>query len=164
MSADPRPPAPGFAELYARSCFSFLTGASHPEELLEQAASLGYSALAITDECSLAGVVRAYAAWRHTPDAPKLIIGSSIRFENGPTLVLLATDRAAYGQLSSLVTRGRRVIRRRRKMDAGWPSAFPTPAGSPLRSTWGRTTPPGAAGSKPRHNPPASRLPPPARR
>ena len=109
MSADPRPPAPGFAELYARSCFSFLTGASHPEELLEQAASLGYSALAITDECSLAGVVRAYAAWRHTPDAPKLIIGSSIRFENGPTLVLLATDRAAYGQLSSLVTRGRRA-------------------------------------------------------
>jgi len=109
MSADPRPPAPGFAELYARSCFSFLTGASHPEELLEQAASLGYSALAITDECSLAGVVRAYAAWRHTPDAPKLIIGSSIRLEDGPTLVLLATDRAAYGQLSSLVTRGRRA-------------------------------------------------------
>ena len=105
MSAAPLPP---FAELYARSCFSFLTGASHPEELIEQAVALGYSALAITDECSLAGIVRAYAAWRLQPEALKLIVGSSIRLQDGPTLVLLATDRAAYGRLSSLVTRGRR--------------------------------------------------------
>ena len=55
------PPPPPFAELYCRSCFSFLTGASHPDELLTQAASLGYTALAITDECSVAGVVRALA-------------------------------------------------------------------------------------------------------
>lgn len=105
MSAAPLPP---FAELYARSCFSFLTGASHPEELIEQAVALGYSALAIADECSLAGIVRAYAAWRLQPEALKLIVGSSIRLQDGPTLVLLATDRAAYGRLSSLVTRGRR--------------------------------------------------------
>jgi len=105
MSAAPHPP---FAELYARSCFSFLTGASHPEELIEQAVALGYTALAIADECSLAGIVRAYAAWRLQPEALKLIVGSSIRLQDGPTLVLLATDRAAYGRLSSLVTRGRR--------------------------------------------------------
>ena len=48
-------PPPAFAELYARSCFSFLTGASHPEELVEQAVTHGYAALAITDECSMAG-------------------------------------------------------------------------------------------------------------
>ena len=50
---------PGYAELHCVSNFSFLRGASHPEELCERAASLGYSALALTDECSLAGVVRA---------------------------------------------------------------------------------------------------------
>ncbi|WP_139826273.1 PHP domain-containing protein, partial [Derxia lacustris] len=55
-------PHPLYAELHARSNFSFLTGASHPEELVEQAHALRYVALAITDECSLAGVVHAYEA------------------------------------------------------------------------------------------------------
>ena len=99
---------PAFAELYCRSCFSFLTGASHPEELLDQAASLGYSALAITDECSLAGMVRAYAAWQRQPEAIQLIVGTRLQLADGPGLVLLVTDRAAYGRLSSLITRGRR--------------------------------------------------------
>ena len=103
------PEAPPFAELYARSCFSFLTGASHPEELVEQAGALGYTALAIADECSMAGIVRAWSAWRQQPEALQLIVGSSIRLEDGPTLVLLATDRAAYGRLASLVSRGRRA-------------------------------------------------------
>ena len=55
---------PGYAELHGLSNFSFLRGASHPEELVERAYQLGYAALAITDECSVAGVVRAWAAWR----------------------------------------------------------------------------------------------------
>ncbi|WP_408468700.1 PHP domain-containing protein, partial [Paraburkholderia graminis] len=53
---------PAYAELFCLSNFSFLRGASHAEELAERAAQLGYSALAITDECSLAGVVRAHVA------------------------------------------------------------------------------------------------------
>ena len=51
-----------YAELHALSNFSFLRGASQPEELVEQAKRLGYRALALTDECSLAGVVRAHVA------------------------------------------------------------------------------------------------------
>ena len=53
---------PAYAELHCLSNFSFLRGASHPEELVERAQALGYAALAITDECSLAGVVRAHLA------------------------------------------------------------------------------------------------------
>ena len=99
-----------FAELYARSCFSFLTGASHPEELVEQAVAHGYAALAITDECSMAGIVRAWSAWKTLPEGTlHLIIGTSLHLADGPELVLLATDRAAYGRLSSLITRGRRA-------------------------------------------------------
>ncbi len=100
---------PQFAELYCRSNFSFLTGASHPEELVEQADTLGYTALAITDECTLAGVVRAYSVCRQNPNALQLIIGSSIQLADGPLVVLLATDRAAYGCLSALISRGRRA-------------------------------------------------------
>ena len=100
---------PLFAELYARSCFSFLTGASHPEELVGQAVAYGYTALAIADECSMAGIVRAWSAWQAHSDVLQLIVGSSIRLADGPTLVLLATDRAAYGRLASLVSRGRRA-------------------------------------------------------
>jgi len=76
-----------YAELHSVSNFSFLRGASHPEELINQAATLGYEALALTDECSLAGVVRAHVARRNLADAdagepephPKFIIGSEIR-------------------------------------------------------------------------------------
>jgi len=97
---------PAYAELHARSNFSFLCGASHPEELAERAATLGYSALAVTDECSLAGVVRAHVAAgaRGLP----LIVGSEVALTDGPRLVLLATDREGYGGLSDLITRGRR--------------------------------------------------------
>ena len=125
------PPAPPpFAELYCRSCFSFLTGASHPDELLTQAASLGYTALAITDECSLAGMVRAYAAWQQQQGAIQLIVGTHLQLADGPWLVLLATDRSSYGRLSSLITRGRRAAEKgsyhltRADLDAGLPGCL----------------------------------------
>ncbi|HUO79194.1 MAG TPA: error-prone DNA polymerase [Steroidobacteraceae bacterium] len=98
---------PDYAELHALSNFTFLRGASHPEELVERADELGYRALALTDECSLAGVVRAHVAARDRP--LRLIVGSELCLEDGLRLVLLATDRAAYGDLVALLTRGRRA-------------------------------------------------------
>jgi len=97
---------PAYAELHCRSNFSFLSGASHPEELVERAATLGYAALAITDVCSLAGIVRAHLAARDA--GLSLIVGSQVELDGGLRLVLLATDRASYGDLCQLVTRGRR--------------------------------------------------------
>src|SRR3990172_3379849 len=95
-----------YAELHAVSNFSFLRGASHPEELVATAAALGYTALAITDEASVAGVVRAHVAARGR--SIKLIVGSEVRLTDGLRLVLLATDREGYGDLCELLTRGRR--------------------------------------------------------
>ena len=97
---------PKYAELHCRSNYSFLTGASHPEELVERAAELGYAALAITDECSVAGVVRAHVA--ADPHDLKLIIGSELRLDCGMRLVILATNRNGYGNLCELITLGRR--------------------------------------------------------
>src|SRR5258708_26328652 len=99
-------PLPAYAELHCLSNFTFLRGASHPEELVRRAAGLGYSALAVTDECSLAGVVRAHVAAKDV--GLPLVIGSEIRLPDGPRLVLLATDREGYGTLSELITRGPR--------------------------------------------------------
>jgi len=97
---------PPYAELHCVSNFSFLRGASHPEELCERAASLGYSALALTDECSLAGVVRAHLAAKDA--GIDLVVGSEFALADGPRIALYATDRATYGDLAQLVTRGRR--------------------------------------------------------
>ncbi len=97
---------PAYAELHCLSNFSFLRGASHPEELVERAQGQGYAALALTDECSLAGVVRAHLAAKDA--GLPLIIGSEFTLADGTKLVLLATDRASYGDLSQLITRGRR--------------------------------------------------------
>src|SRR6185436_751650 len=96
-----------YAELHCLSNFTFLCGASHARELVETAASLGYAALAITDECSLAGVVRAHSAAKDH-GALKLIIGAEFRLEDSLRFVLLATNREGYGNLSELITRGRR--------------------------------------------------------
>jgi error-prone DNA polymerase len=96
---------PDYAELHCLSNFSFLRGASHPEELIERAAALGYKALALTDECSLAGVVRAHAAAK--VHKLQFIVGTEISVEK-EKLVLLATDRRSYGAISSLITAGRR--------------------------------------------------------
>ena len=95
-----------YAELHCRTNFSFLEGASHPDELVNRAIELGYPALAITDRNSLAGVVRAYAAAREI--GLKLLIGAEVTPVDAPPLVLLATDRDAYGRLCRLLTVGRR--------------------------------------------------------
>ncbi|MEX2150761.1 MAG: error-prone DNA polymerase [Steroidobacteraceae bacterium] len=95
-----------YAELHCISNFTFLRGASHPSELVERARSLGYAALALTDECSLAGSVRAHAAARAA--GLPLIIGSEIALADGPRLVCLATSRQGYGALARLITKGRR--------------------------------------------------------
>ncbi|HSG75262.1 MAG TPA: error-prone DNA polymerase [Burkholderiales bacterium] len=97
---------PEYAELHCLSNFSFLRGASHPEELVSRAAALGYAALALTDECSLAGIVRAHVAAKE--HKLKLIAGTELRLEDGVRLALLAADRRSYGALCSLITTGRR--------------------------------------------------------
>jgi error-prone DNA polymerase len=96
-----------YAELHCLTNFTFLRGASHPHELVGQAVELGYEALAITDECSVAGVVRAHVAAKG--QQLKLIIGSELRLTCGLKLVALATDRRGYGRLCRLITRGRRA-------------------------------------------------------
>ncbi|MGB0714080.1 MAG: PHP domain-containing protein, partial [Gammaproteobacteria bacterium] len=96
-----------YYELHCTTNFSFLRGASYPEELIGRAAELGYGGLAITDECSLAGVVRAHGKAREL--GLPLIVGTAIGLHDGPRLVILATDREAYGDLSQLITRGRRA-------------------------------------------------------
>ena len=123
---------PNYAELHCRSNFTFLTGASHPEELVTRAARLGYSALAITDECSLAGVVRAHGEAKR--EQLHLIIGTEMQLTLPQTqtqtqtqpqpqphsaafktpsapharLVLLAQTRRGYGNLSHWITVARR--------------------------------------------------------
>ncbi|MDG1079135.1 MAG: error-prone DNA polymerase [Porticoccaceae bacterium] len=94
-----------YAELHCISNFTFLRGASHPHELVKRASDLNYSAIAITDECSLAGVVKAHvAAIDHDF---KLIIGSEFRLD-GHKLIALAPNRQAYSELSALITLARR--------------------------------------------------------
>ena len=102
----PMPDLPRYAELHCLSNFTFLRGASHPEELLAEAQQLGYTALGLTDECSLAGVVRAHSAAKDR--GLKLVIGAEAKFLDGPRLVFLAQDREGYGRLSALITQGRR--------------------------------------------------------
>ncbi|WP_422420066.1 error-prone DNA polymerase [Pseudomonas sp. GZD-222] len=98
-------PAP-YAELHCLSNFSFQRGASSAQELFRRARQQGYQALAITDECSLAGIVRAWQAAKAV-DLP-LIVGSEVRLHEGPKLVLLAENLAGYQHLCRLITLGRR--------------------------------------------------------
>ena len=97
---------PAYAELHALSNFSFQRGASTPQELVAQAHAQGYGAIAVTDECSLAGIVRAWEESRET--GLPLIVGSEVQIDKGPKVVLLAPDITAYAQLCALITRGRR--------------------------------------------------------
>jgi len=111
-------PDDAYAELHCTTNFSFLQGASHPDELVRRAAELGYSALAITDSMSLAGIVRAHAAARQLVESGlppaaagmQLIIGSSLRIEDvetGPLeLVVWAAGREGYANLCRLLTAG----------------------------------------------------------
>jgi error-prone DNA polymerase len=117
MSTTVKPVIP-YAELHCLSNFSFQRGASHAAELVERAIELGYSGLAITDECSVAGVVQAHEAVKAVreaceeagvaPPAFRLIIGAEFRLECGMKLVFLAKNREGYGNLSALITLARR--------------------------------------------------------
>jgi error-prone DNA polymerase len=130
---------PAYAELHCRSSFSFLTGASAPEELVERAAALRYAALAITDECSLSGVVHAYE--QAIESGVHLIVGAEMRLEAGVggvpmRLVLLATTRRGYGNLSQWITTARRRAQKgryeARTSDLeGWVPNMPHLAGLP---------------------------------
>ena len=98
---------PAYAELHCLSDFSFLRGASSAEQLFARALQCGYEALAITDECSLAGIVRALEASEAT--GLRLIVGSEFRLLDGLRFVLLVENAQGYTQLCRLITSGRRA-------------------------------------------------------
>ncbi len=120
MRQEPPPPtaigpeasASPYAEMETVSNYSFLRGASHPDELVYRAAELGYRAIAITDINSLAGVVRAHAARKELlaagSYAPQLVIGARLTLDDGPDLLVWPMDRPAYGRLCRLLTLGKR--------------------------------------------------------
>ena len=97
-----------YSELICQSVFSFQTGASTPEELVTTAAFLGYPAIAITDECSVAGVVRAHTEIERQGLPVKLIVGSLFHFSPSLSFVLLCPDKQAYTELCRLITNARR--------------------------------------------------------
>mgnify|MGYP001303104481 FL=1 len=97
---------PSYAELHCISNFSFLKGASHPEEMVERAKTLGYRAIAITDECSVAGIVRAHVAAQAA--GIQLIIGSEFQLEEGTRFILIAKNRSGYGYICNLISTARR--------------------------------------------------------
>jgi len=99
-----------YAELHCKTNFSFLCGAAHADELVTRAAALGYHALAITDQNSLAGVVRAHAAAKNA--GLKLLIGAQITPNDAAPVLLHATNFAGYRRLSRLITRGRRSAKK----------------------------------------------------
>ncbi|MGV8960303.1 MAG: error-prone DNA polymerase [Stenotrophomonas sp.] len=96
----------GYAELHCLSAFSFQRGASTAPELFQRARQHGYQALAITDECTLAGIVRAWQAAKQA--GVPLIVGSEMQVEHGPKLVLLVEDVGGYQTLCRLITQARR--------------------------------------------------------
>ncbi|MGE5537930.1 MAG: error-prone DNA polymerase [Gemmatimonas sp.] len=95
-----------YVELQVTTNFSFLRGASHPEELVAAASHLGQRAIAITDRNTLAGVVRAYGMAKSLD--MRIIVGTRIELTDGRSVLALPTDRAAYGRLSQLLTVGKR--------------------------------------------------------
>ena len=97
-----------FAELVCQTNFSFLTGASHPEEMVQQASDLGYRAIAITDECSGSGIVRAYAHIRKNNLKLKLIAGARFVYEEHLKLILLCPNRSAYAEMCRIITNSRK--------------------------------------------------------
>ncbi len=108
MSASP----PAYAELHCLTHFTFLRGASRPAELVQRAQQLGYGALAITDECSVAGVVRAHMAVQNPENGAQslqLIIGAEFTLTCGLRFVALVTNRHGYARLCALITHGRRA-------------------------------------------------------
>jgi error-prone DNA polymerase len=106
MTAPALSPSVRYVELHCKTNFSFLEGASHPDELVAQAARLGYAGMAVTDRNSLAGVVRAHVAALQTD--LKLIVGAEITMDDAGPILLWAINRHGYGRLCQLLTRGRR--------------------------------------------------------
>jgi error-prone DNA polymerase len=102
----PSTPQVRYVELHCKTNFSFLEGASHPNELVGQATALGYSGMAVTDRNSLAGVVRAHVAAKEA--GLKLVVGAEITLTDASPVLLWATNRQGYGRLCQLLTRGRR--------------------------------------------------------
>ncbi|MBV9567833.1 MAG: PHP domain-containing protein, partial [Hyphomicrobiales bacterium] len=94
-----------YAELAATTNFSFLRGASHPQEMVAMARALGLAAIGITDRNSFAGVVRAFDEARKQP-AIKLLVGTRLVTQDGFETLAYSTDRAAYGRLCRLLTKG----------------------------------------------------------
>ena len=103
--------ATAYAEIGITTNFSFLRGGSHPQEYVRQAGDLGLAVIGIADRNTLAGVVRAYKELEN-PELtckPKLLIGSRLVFIDGtPDILVYPRDRAAYGRLCQLLTRGKR--------------------------------------------------------
>ena len=95
-----------YVPLWCKSNFSFLEGASHPEELVEACARLGIETLALTDRDGVYGVVEAHVKARE--QGIRLILGSEVSLDDGSTIVLLATSREGYANICRLVTAGRR--------------------------------------------------------
>src|SRR3984893_16438104 len=93
-----------YVELQVTSNFSFLRGASHPEELIEQAAAYGYREIAITDRNSFAGIVRAHVAAKK--NGIRMITGCRLDLLDGLSLLAYPTNGVAYSQLCNLLTRG----------------------------------------------------------
>jgi len=123
---------PAYAELQCLSNFSFLRGAAWPQDLVARAQALGYEALALTDECSVAGAVRAHGEARRL--GFKLIIGAQFRLPPDPVqgdpggpLVLLATNRRGYGQLCQLITQVR-AGQPKGEYQLGWADLQASPA------------------------------------
>ncbi len=126
---EPAYPLPAYAELHCLSNFSFQRGASQPEELVERAAALGYSALAITDECSVAGVVRAHVQAKAS--GLKLLLGAEFwvplgtgagESAHGFTAVVLAHNLRGWGNLCQFITAARRAAPKG-QYQVGWHGA-----------------------------------------
>jgi len=136
-----------YAELHCLSHFSFGRGASSARELFERARRNGYAALAITDECTLAGIVRALEASRET--GLKLITGTEVRLDDGLKLVLLAQTQTGYTEICKLITQGRRRADKgeyslsRADLEGGLPGTLalwlPGATPEPAQGEWLRT-------------------------
>jgi error-prone DNA polymerase len=121
-----------YAALWCKSNFSFLEGASHPEELVEEALRLGLRALAVTDRDGVQGIVRAHVRAREL--GLQLIIGSQLKLDDGTSVVLLAQNRAGYANLCRLVTQGRRRAPKGH-CEVSWPEVAAHAEG--LLALWG---------------------------
>ncbi|MCG9551993.1 error-prone DNA polymerase [Vibrio sp. Isolate31] len=97
-----------YSELFCQSNYSFLEGASHAEELVLQADFLRYKALAVTDECSVAGIVKVHSALKQHKLSLKQIVGSMFWLNDECQLVLLCPNRKAYAELCRIITNARR--------------------------------------------------------